>query len=324
MTEFPCLGHTGLANLGNTCYINTAIQCLCNYPTIVSILKVVKMKMNKHNNNNQAEFVIELYDLIDLIETHNATIVPKRFISKLQKLITNSSCELESVNTQNDCSELILLIFDAIHKVTKSEINKDSMKKYSKSLTNFFYSTFKNDYSILYDKTIMITENSMIDNDGNSRNTYYESNIYMSLHMNNITPGIKIEHMIEQYFNGDSISGWKDDKTNTHHDVDVCKKIIKQPENLFIHLKRFTNNMKKIQKTISYKEILDLSNFSARPCKYKLQSLVLHTGSVFGGHYYCVRRLGNRWLEYNDTNVNEISLEKVPTSYVYCLCYTKM
>ena len=323
MTDFPCLGHTGLANLGNTCYINTAIQCLCNYSTIVSILKEVKTKIGK-NKNNQVEFVMELCDLIELIESHNATIVPKRFISKLQKLIRNSSCELESVHVQNDCSELILLIFDTIHKVTKSEINQDSMKKYNKSLTNFFNSTFNNDYSILYDKTIMITENSMIDNEGKRRNTYYESNIYMSLHMNNMTPGMRIEKMIERYFNGDSINGWKDDKTNTYHDVEVSKKIIKQPENLFVHLKRFTNNMKKIQKTILFDELLNLSDFSVKPCKYKLQSLVMHTGSVFGGHYYCVRRLGDRWLEYNDTNVHEISLEKVPASYVYCLCYTKM
>lgn len=78
-------------------------------------------------------------------------------------------------------------------------------------------------------------------------------------------------------------------------------KITKSPPTIVLHLKRFNFQARKIGKTVSFNERLDLSKYmdpqSNGTAKYKLIGLVEHLGgSLYSGHYVsCVQSEG-RWF----------------------------
>eukprot|EP00658_Telonema_sp_P-2_P057943 TRINITY_DN46358_c0_g1_i1.p1 TRINITY_DN46358_c0_g1~~TRINITY_DN46358_c0_g1_i1.p1 ORF type:complete len:194 (+),score=36.11 TRINITY_DN46358_c0_g1_i1:184-765(+) len=40
---------------------------------------------------------------------------------------------------------------------------------------------------------------------------------------------------------------------------------------------------------------------------YALNSVVIHVGSAHAGHYYCYQKIGDEWLQFNDTVVRTVS-----------------
>ena len=50
-----------------------------------------------------------------------------------------------------------------------------------------------------------------------------------------------------------------------------------------------------------------------------------HSGNCLGGHYTSyVKNANNKWYEFNDTNVKEISESKIITNKGYCYFYKKI
>ena len=74
---------------------------------------------------------------------------------------------------------------------------------------------------------------------------------------------------------------------------------------------------------------LDLSEYCIGYDKHKshfnLFGICNHIGSSNGGHYYsyCKNQNG-KWYEFNDSNVKEISDDKLVTNNAYCLFYRKI
>jgi len=62
---------------------------------------------------------------------------------------------------------------------------------------------------------------------------------------------------------------------------------------------------------------------------YKLKGFIMHSGGVFGGHYYAygTRKINDeiKWFCYNDTNVTEVTIEQVTveSKKAYLFLYSK-
>lgn len=69
-------------------------------------------------------------------------------------------------------------------------------------------------------------------------------------------------------------------------------------DDLIIVLKRFDNNMRKID--------IDIDIPIKWRHNYYLKGGIIHSGSYYGGHYYYYGRRNNKWYIYNDSNVSEI------------------
>jgi ubiquitin carboxyl-terminal hydrolase 47 len=50
---------------------------------------------------------------------------------------------------------------------------------------------------------------------------------------------------------------------------------------------------------------------------YELYSILIHSGSAFGGHYYAYIKSfdDGKWYKFNDTEVKEISTSEIPTVF---------
>jgi len=106
------------------------------------------------------------------------------------------------------------------------------------------------------------------------------------------------------------------------------------PEKLIIQLKKFTPDGRKFNLSIaSPKDELNLdkyySKFTNKKLRYELYGLIIHIGSLSGGHYVSVTKniVNNLWYLYDDTNVvhvQETDINNIINSCnTYILFYKK-
>ena len=93
--------------------------------------------------------------------------------------------------------------------------------------------------------------------------------------------------------------------------------MIKVPKYLIIVLKRFSSELRlsKLNNIITFPiNDLDLSEYCIGYEKYgsklNLKAVILHSGSLSGGHYYSYcKHVDNNWYEYNDSSCERIDIE---------------
>ena len=64
--------------------------------------------------------------------------------------------------------------------------------------------------------------------------------------------------------------------------------------------------------------------YNSKSYIYDLYGVCNHSGGTLGGHYTAyVKNANEKWYEFNDTSVTEITEEKVVTPRSYCFFYRK-
>ena len=78
-------GLSGLANLGNTCYLNSCIQIFSHTYELNELFKEVSKKRNL-NNIIDSKLLIEWKNLYDILWKENCTVAPYRFLRSIQEI----------------------------------------------------------------------------------------------------------------------------------------------------------------------------------------------------------------------------------------------
>lgn len=161
-------GLSGLRNIGNTCYMNSALQCLCATNLLLAFLlkkdfhsdlysnsqDIVANRVRKQENitdsdnvsvyvsdikkEYKASVTYNLYKLIRAMWQLNQEITPKTFKETIGRLNP-----VFKGYTQNDSQEFLSFVLDRIHEELKREISvkynniPDSVKKYDIVRKNF-------------------------------------------------------------------------------------------------------------------------------------------------------------------------------------------
>uniref|UniRef100_A0A8C1U2X7 Ubiquitin carboxyl-terminal hydrolase n=1 Tax=Cyprinus carpio TaxID=7962 RepID=A0A8C1U2X7_CYPCA len=150
-------------------------------------------------------------------------------------------------------------------------------------------------------------------------------------------PMVTLEDCLAAFFAADELKG------DNMYSCERCKKlrngvkyckVLRLPEILCIHLKRFRHEIMysfKINSHVSFPlEGLDLKPFLAKESPsqittYDLLSVICHHGTAGSGHYiaYCQNVINGQWYEFDDQYVTEVHETVVQNAEAYVLFYRK-
>uniref|UniRef100_A0A674JRX9 Ubiquitin carboxyl-terminal hydrolase n=1 Tax=Terrapene triunguis TaxID=2587831 RepID=A0A674JRX9_9SAUR len=148
-------------------------------------------------------------------------------------------------------------------------------------------------------------------------------------------PVVTLEDCLAAFFAADELKGEFGEGWHIllRNGVKYCK-VLRLPEILCIHLKRFRHEVMysfKINSHVSFPlEGLDLRPFLAKECvsqitTYDLLSVICHHGTAGSGHYiaYCQNVINGQWYEFDDQYVTEVHETVVQNAEAYVLFYRK-
>lgn len=337
--KYGGLGLTGLANLGNTCFINSTIQCLSHTYELNDFLEDESYK-KKLSSEPDTMILVEYDDLRRLMWSENCTVAPRRFLSHIRKISAIKGRSIFTGFAQNDLPEFLLFFIDCFHNSLKREVvmNIDgASENTTDELAVKCYTMMKNMYEKEYSEMIKLFFGIHV-----SELNFKDSGKHISITpepffvLDIPIPNKKLPSLtdcFDLYCSNEEI-----DKENglvnedTGEKEAMFKKIsfFSLPNILVVSLKRFTNLGRKNNVYVDA-PLTDLClskyvvGYDKLSYNYDLYGVCNHSGSPLGGHYTAnIRNANGKWYNINDTFVQEIKdTSKVISNQAYCLFYRK-
>jgi ubiquitin carboxyl-terminal hydrolase 8 len=341
-------GLCGLVNMGNTCFMNTALQCMLHTPLFVHLFMCNQYKED-YEYITQTASKERLADMIwlkrfnDLIRymwhegttlKNNRAILPQNFLQDTFELARRHDLVEFSGFGQKDSIEFLLFVIDRIHQClgvpTKMEIKGEPRTKTDKHAVDaykewikFFQKEFSPILGIFYGQYYVKVE-TFDENDTCKETTrLYEPfntipiDIPIQFIQENRTP--TIYDCLQRTFGTETITVSKTQYKKKRTTV------WKLPKVMIFTLKRFSHNGKMTHHVdFSPDTPIDMGEFvygyGKENSKFRLYAAIHHIGSMDSGHYYASIRHHGQWYCIDDTSIYPIDSSTVRKN-VYALLY---
>ena len=124
MSDGQIRGLCGLVNFGNTCYMNSAIQCLASVDSLRDYFLSKNFVEDLNKNSVECNLVIQWYKLLQGKYTSNSVISPESFRKEIRIVSLKEGLNLNFVgNGQNDVQEFLLFLIDKMHNGISRKVN---------------------------------------------------------------------------------------------------------------------------------------------------------------------------------------------------------
>lgn len=334
---------SGLKNMGNTCYINVAIQCLLNNNDLYILLEE---KLKLLNNIDQMVIESEYNCLYNLCMT--MSFYKQKTLHLATKFIRTLSFIYDPFGNQNDSSEFIAFILNQIDsEITKidAKFKKEDTKSDKENISDKFNK--EDDWEVVKKDgkrmKLLNTEVSPLRSivggivgyeiiKPGSSSTEIRSDPFFILNVNNNNQ--KIEDNISSYFNKNVIGGKSDLKTKFYIDY-LSNFLIIQVKSFY-----YDKNKKMVFKDknpLKFDFNLEINKSWVNPFKesefknkkYELYSIIVHLGKeVNEGHYICysktIENNTESWLMINDDKIVKVNKSDILKLRPYLLFYKNL
>nr|XP_027071446.1 ubiquitin carboxyl-terminal hydrolase 23-like [Coffea arabica] len=303
----------GLQNLGNTCFLNSVLQCLTYTEPLAAYLQSGRHKISCHIAGFCALCAIQKH-VNRALESTGTVLAPKDLVSNLRCISRNFRNA-----RQEDAHEYMVNLLESMHKCClPSGVPSESPSAYEKSLVHKIFggrlrsqvkcmqcSFCSNKFDPFLDLSLEIVK----------ADSLYKALAYFTAKEQ--LDGGERQYQCQQ----------------CEQKVKALKQltVYKAPNVLAIHLKRFGSHMpgQKIDRKVEFGPSLDLKPFVTGPydgeLKYTLYGVLVHAGwSTHSGHYYCfVRTSSGVWYSLDDNQVVQVSERRVLEQKAYMLFYVR-
>lgn len=271
---------SGLNNIGNTCYLNSAMQLVINCTVLSKVILT-------HNFDNKALNIYKSF-LIDYKKNKvvNPIIIKNLVGNKIKKFLNNN---------QHDAHEFLIYLIEILEEGFKNEYKNDD-----KMINNIKLNSL---VSTIFDTTV---SSIIYSEETNEKTKNRVGEKILSIPIPN-TPNPSLNDCLNLFSEIEKLEGdskWKSEKENKL--VNAYKRLYLKslPKYLIIQLKRFSFF------SFSNKNNKDINvpiNLNINESKYSLRGIIYHSGNVNGGHYVSVINLKNKWYLCDDSSISELN-----------------
>ncbi|XP_044260746.1 ubiquitin carboxyl-terminal hydrolase 2 isoform X2 [Tribolium madens] len=334
-------GLNGLKNIGNTCFMNSVIQCLSNTKTLLEYL-LQDHYVNDINTTTSA--------MKGALIKAFAEVIKKLWSQEASDRVVNTSSLKSQIQrfaprfigyAQQDAQEFLRYLLEGLHedvnrvkekpkpilteideKLTDSEKSSESWNRYlrmdNSKIVDYFVGQLKSTLKCTHCGHCSVTFDPFWD---------------LSLPIPQRAGQVRLAQCLDSFTREETLDGDEKPTCSKCKERRKCTKsfsIQKFPKILVIHLKRFSLAERfrgKLSVTVDFPlEGLDMSNYAAdniTPCRYNLYAISNHSGTTYSGHYtaYCRHPYTKAWHEYNDSRVSSISSKAIVSGEAYVLFY---
>ena len=336
MDQAPKDGLSGIMNLGNTCFMNSVIQCLSHTTLLRKYLLDGRYKSDANQERKEYCMLVEMYKVLEGLWEDRCIIKPISFKRTLSKFYDRYQGW-----RQHDSHEVLIALIDMLHlstsynaEISAEGVIKNELDKMKIESIKRWNTAFKNKYSFIIDNFYGQFHSEMYCPECKHSSHTYDPFCTITVPIvgcGRLEETLDLFTQVEQL---DDNNKWKCDTCKK--DVNARKRLTiwMTPNILVITLKRFNHQMRKINRRIEFPVTKDLnirpyvSSDEKGDCTYELYAVNNHRGGTNGGHYFTYAKCGNgQWYVFNDATVSPILRENLERQIIspsaYILFYRK-
>ncbi|XP_026780392.1 ubiquitin carboxyl-terminal hydrolase 2a isoform X2 [Pangasianodon hypophthalmus] len=333
-------GLVGLKNLGNTCFMNSILQCLSNTHSLRDYCLHNSHRRDLNNNNRTNTALMEEFaKLIQTMWTSSTSdaVSPSEFKTQIQRYAPR----FVGYN-QQDAQEFLRFLLDGLH----NEVNRVTVRP--RATTEDFdhlpddekgkkmWSKYlEREDSKIVDLFVGQLKSSLTCTECGYCSTVFDPFWDLSLPISKGYGEVSLMDCVRLFTKEDVLDG---DEKPTCYRCKARRKCTKKftiqkfPKILVLHLKRFSEARVRSSKLSTFVNFpmkdLDLREFASdrsSSAVYNLYAVSNHSGTTMGGHYtaYCCNPDSGEWYTFNDSRVTPMSSSQVRSSDAYVLFYER-
>ena len=333
-------GRVGLANLGQTCYLNAVMQSIRYCPEVANYFINDKHKQHLKMDRISAPVVVEMADVVKGMWTADvrfrASMAPRGFINSITRASRDRDFSILS-GGQADSGEFLQFLLESLHYGVARSVQMDVVGLAKSKLDELHIKSLESwrqfhqkEYSPIienfYGQTLCTVTCSRCSN----KTTTFEP--WAMLKVPVPKDSQTINDCITEFLEPEQIPDYECSTCGIGTKGPATKEhtISKLPPNIIIQLKRFKSNGNKIRGLVKLNlESTNMSNWLSFPGTsrntnpiYTTYAVVEHHGGSRGGHYINYCRHGDKWLCYDDTNIGVVDSDRVINEDSYIIFMT--
>ncbi|KAF7822524.1 ubiquitin carboxyl-terminal hydrolase 25 isoform X1 [Senna tora] len=308
----------GLRNLGNSCYLNSVLQCLTYTPPLANFCLRNQRDSVSEDRKRDCPFCLLEKRIVRSLRVDLTQDAPLKIQSCLRIFAEHFRC-----GRQEDAHEFLRYVIDACHN-TCLRLKKLRRKGGDTAVNGSGNTVVKEIFGGALQSQVKCLS---CGSESNKVDEIMDISLDV-LHSNSL------KDAMQKFFQPEVLDG------NNKYKCDNCKKlvaakkqmsILQAPNVLVIQLKRFEGILGgKIDKAVAFEDVLVLSSFMCKASQdplpeYKLFGTIVHSGySPESGHYYAyIKDAKDRWYCCDDSSVSVATLKEVLSEKVYILFFSR-